>query len=66
MQSKLAVTDAVVAAALDRRLCAMEERLHSVHSAAADAGTGARGAAQRISAAEWRIEKVTSLPMPAS
>lgn len=58
MQTKLAVTDAVTAAALDKRLCTMEEQLHSAHSEAADATSCARGVQQRIAAAEWRIEKV--------
>ncbi len=58
-QAKLAVTDAVAAAALDKRLCTMEEQLHSAHGEAADANGCARGAQQRIAAAEWRIEKVT-------
>ncbi|BDA44042.1 hypothetical protein COCOBI_05-2260 [Coccomyxa sp. Obi] len=59
-KAELAVTDAVAAAALDKRLCAMEERLHSVHAEAADAGSAAHGAQQRIAAAEWRIEKVAT------
>ena len=58
-QANLEVTDAVTAAALDKRLCAMEERLHSVHGEAAEAHSTAKGVHQRIAAAEWRIEKVT-------
>ncbi len=56
------MTDAVAAAALDKRLCAMEERLHSVHTEAAGASSAAHGAQQRIAAAEWRIEKVAEAP----
>ncbi|EIE25820.1 hypothetical protein COCSUDRAFT_40078 [Coccomyxa subellipsoidea C-169] len=59
-KAKLAVTDAVAAAALDKRLCTMEEQLHSAHGEAADANGCARGAQQRIAAAEWRIEKVAT------
>lgn len=56
------MTDAVAAAALDKRLCAMEERMHSTHAEAAEAGSAAHGAQQRIAAAEWRIEKVRREP----
>ncbi len=56
------MTDAVAAAALDKRLCAMEERLHSTRAEAADAGSAAHGAQQRVTAAEWRIEKVAEHP----
>lgn len=64
MQTKLALTDAVTAAALDKRLCTMEEQLHSAHSEAADATSCARGVQQRIAAAEWRIEKVPPEVLP--
>lgn len=50
-------------AALDRRLSAIEDRLGAVHSEAAGANAAAKSAQQRLTAAEWRIEKVSKATM---
>lgn len=64
-QAKVQSSDAEAAACLDERLCGLEKAVYEVRGGVRTAAASAESTQQRITAAEWRIDKVCSPPVPA-